>query len=41
MTINKFTGKTQEEAIEKAKAEFGPELQADGDATGDHFRHQI
>ena len=24
MTINKFTGKTQEEAIEKAKAEFGP-----------------
>lgn len=24
MTINKFQGKTQEEAIEKAKAEFGP-----------------
>ena len=24
MTINKFHGKTQEEAIEKAKAEFGP-----------------
>ena len=24
MTINKFQGKTKEEAIEKAKAEFGP-----------------
>ena len=24
MTINKFHGKTKEEAIEKAKAEFGP-----------------
>ena len=24
MTINKFQGKTKEEAIEKARAEFGP-----------------
>ena len=26
MTINKYTGKTREEAIEKAKADLGPQV---------------